>query len=75
MSNPRAAAPSLLEGPVAKSLLIFVLPILGTNILQSLNGSINAIWVGRYLGRASLLSVAVTTTYYNFGSWRKARMV
>ncbi len=40
----------LTSGPIARTLLAFALPTLGSNILQSLNGSINAIWVGRFLG-------------------------
>src|SRR5690606_34064983 len=39
-------------------LLLFSLPILGGNVLQSLNGSVNAVWVGRYLGEDALTAVA-----------------
>jgi Na+-driven multidrug efflux pump len=49
-SNPKAARPSLTEGPIAKTLFLFSLPILMGNVLQSLNGSINAIWIGKFLG-------------------------
>ncbi|MFC7520357.1 MATE family efflux transporter [Xanthomonas populi] len=48
----------LTEGPIGKNLLLFALPILAGNIAQSLNGSINAIWVGRYLGEAALTAAA-----------------
>lgn len=44
----------LTQGPIAKTLLLFALPTLGSNILQSLNGSINSIWVGRFLGEGAL---------------------
>ena len=44
----------LTQGPIAKTLLAFALPTLGSNILQSLNGSINSIWVGRFLGEGAL---------------------
>jgi putative MATE family efflux protein len=44
----------LTQGPIAKTLLAFALPTLGANILQSLNGSINSIWVGRFLGEQAL---------------------
>ena len=40
----------LTGGPIARTLLLFALPVLGSNVLQSLNGSINAVWVGRFLG-------------------------
>lgn len=49
---------SLTEQPVAKTLFLFCLPVLGSNILQSLNGSVNAIWVGRFLGEAALTATA-----------------
>lgn len=41
---------ALTEGPITKSLLMFALPVLYGNVLQSLNGSINAIWIGHFLG-------------------------
>lgn len=44
----------LTQGPIGKTLLAFTLPTLGSNALQSLNASVNAIWVGRYLGEAPL---------------------
>src|SRR5271155_2604669 len=37
--------------------MAFSLPILSGNVLQSVNGSVNAIWVGKYLGEASLAAV------------------
>ncbi len=49
---------ALTEGAIGKTLVIFSLPILASNILQSLNGSINAIWVGRYLGGAALTATS-----------------
>ncbi|WP_019833487.1 MATE family efflux transporter [Sphingomonas sp. PR090111-T3T-6A] len=48
----------LTKGAIASTLLIFALPTLGTNILQSLNGSINAIWVGRFLGENALAATS-----------------
>lgn len=48
---------SLTEGSIPRALLIFSLPILFGNVLQSLNGSVNAIWVGKYLGEAALAAV------------------
>jgi len=35
------------------------LPILFANVLQSLNGSVNSIWVGRYLGEAALTATSI----------------
>jgi len=45
---------SLTEGSIPRALLLFSLPILLGNLLQSLNGSVNSIWVGKYLGEAAL---------------------
>src|SRR5579862_4486103 len=50
MQNAR----SLTEGSISHRLFLFAVPILVGNILQSLNGSVNSIWIGRYLGEAAL---------------------
>jgi Na+-driven multidrug efflux pump len=44
---------SLTEGSIPRALLAFALPILFGNVLQSVNGSVNAVWVGKYLGRVA----------------------
>jgi Na+-driven multidrug efflux pump len=44
---------SLTEGSIPRALLLFALPILSGNVLQSLNGSVNAVWVGHFLGQAA----------------------
>ena len=46
----------LTQGPIGKTLLAFALPTLISSILQSLNGSINSIWIGRFLGEKALAS-------------------
>ncbi|MGH6782398.1 MAG: MATE family efflux transporter [Sphingomonadaceae bacterium] len=48
----------LSTGPIARTLLLFALPSLGSSVLQSLNGSINAVWVGQFLGEAALAATA-----------------
>lgn len=58
MSEPAPAARDLTQGPIASTLLLFAVPTLFANILQSLNGSINAIWVGRFLGPQALAATA-----------------
>src|ERR1700722_16403763 len=45
---------SLIEGSIPRALAVFSLPILFGNMLQSLNGSVNAVWVGKFLGEAAL---------------------
>src|SRR6187402_3546141 len=54
--------PSLTEGSISRGLFRFALPILFANILQSLNGSVNSIWVGRYLGEAALTATSTANT-------------
>ncbi|MFL6674332.1 MAG: MATE family efflux transporter [Massilia sp.] len=54
MTSMRAQRPSLTEGPIARTLFFFTLPILFGNVLQSLNGSVNTVWIGHYLGEAAL---------------------
>ncbi len=62
MSEPAAPARplsgDLTQGPLARTLLVFALPQLVGNVLQSLNGSINAIWVGQLLGDQALAATA-----------------
>jgi len=48
---------SLTEGSIPRALMVFSLPILCGNVLQSFNGSVNSIWVGKFLGEASLAAV------------------
>lgn len=48
----------LTQGPIAKTLFLFALPSLGVNILQSVNNSVNAVWIGRFLGEAALAATA-----------------
>lgn len=45
---------SLTSGSIPKTLFAFALPILAGNLLQSINGSINAVWIGKFLGAAAL---------------------
>ncbi|MFN5085781.1 MAG: MATE family efflux transporter [Novosphingobium sp.] len=49
---------NLTEGPLTRTLLFFALPQLIGNVLQSLNGSINAVWVGQLLGDEALAATA-----------------
>jgi putative MATE family efflux protein len=53
-----AARGDLTQGPIGSTLLKFALPTLASSILQSLNGTINAIWVGRFLGEGALAATS-----------------
>src|SRR6185369_15874613 len=48
----------LTQGRIAPTLLAFALPTLASSILQSLNGTVNAIWVGRFLGEGALAATS-----------------
>lgn len=49
---------NLNSGPVMRTLLAFSAPTLASNILQSLNGSVNSVWVGRLIGEDALAATA-----------------
>ncbi|HYM43462.1 MAG TPA: MATE family efflux transporter [Steroidobacteraceae bacterium] len=53
---------NLTEGAIPAVLFRFALPILFANVLQSLNGSVNSVWVGRYLGEAALTATSNANT-------------
>jgi putative MATE family efflux protein len=54
----RGGRRDLTTGPIGATLLAFAVPTLLSSILQSLNGSINAIWVGRFLGEDALAATS-----------------
>ena len=60
MSPPSRHTPNrdLTQGPIARTLIAFALPVLGANVLQSLNGSVNAIWIGILLGEEALTATS-----------------
>ena len=53
---------SLTEGSISRGLVRFAIPILFANVLQSLNTSVNAFWVGRYLGEAALTATSIANS-------------
>jgi putative MATE family efflux protein len=62
-SHPRSGPPrgrgrrDLTKGPITRTLLVFSLPLLGGNALQSLNGTVNQIWVSHTLGEAAITAL------------------
>src|SRR5437868_15090707 len=48
----------LTQGSIGPTLLAFALPTLASSILQSLNGTVNAIWVGRFIGENALAATS-----------------
>lgn len=55
---PGRRGPDLTTGPIASTLILFALPVLGTNILQSISAAANAVWVSHVLGEAALTATA-----------------
>ena len=66
---------SLTQGPILRTLIIFSIPTMMSNILQTLGGTINTIWVGQLLGEsalaatvnANLVMFVVFSTVFGFG--------
>ena len=54
----KRARGDLTQGNIGSTLLKFALPTLASSILQSLNGTINAIWVGRFIGEGALAATS-----------------
>ena len=48
----------LTQGPILRTLIMFSIPALLTNVLQTLGGTINTIWVGQLLGDKALAATA-----------------
>ncbi|MCX7863644.1 MAG: MATE family efflux transporter [Novosphingobium sp.] len=65
----------LTEGPILRTLILFSIPTMLSNILQTLGGTINTIWVGQLLGEsalaatvnANLVMFVVFATVFGFG--------
>ena len=62
ISATRHGARDLTQGPITRTLIAFMLPALGSSVLQALNGSINTIWIGRLLGEDALAATSNATT-------------
>lgn len=65
----------LTDGPITRTLVLFALPTLASNILQTLSGSVNSVWVGQFLGESALAATAnanivmflMFATFFGFG--------
>ncbi len=47
----------LTSGPIVKTLILFSLPVLGSNVLMSLNATVNQFWVSHTLGIGALAAL------------------
>ena len=54
----------MIQGPIFRSLVLFALPLLGSNIFQQLYNTVDTMIVGNYLGDASLAAIGVCTPVY-----------
>src|SRR3546814_11313061 len=65
----------LTHGLIARPRVLFALPTLASNILQTLASSVNSIWVGQFLGERALAATAnaniiiflMFATFFGFG--------
>ena len=55
----------LLRGPILRSLLIFALPILISNIFQQLYNTADVMIVGRFLGPDALAAVGASSAIFD----------
>lgn len=55
----------LLHGPIFRSLIIFALPLLISNIFQQLYNTFDTMIVGNYLGDASLAAIGACSSIYD----------
>ena len=57
-------AVNLIDGPIMKNLLIFMLPILISYIFQQLYNAVDTAIVGHYLGGQSLAAVGANVAFF-----------
>jgi putative MATE family efflux protein len=73
--QPNARQGSLTQGPILRTLILFSIPTMLSNVLQTLGQTINTIWVGQLLGEgalaatvnANLVMFLVFSTVFGFG--------
>ena len=54
----------IIEGPIWKSLITFMLPIMLGMFFQQLYNTVDAVIVGRFVGKEALAAVGGGTTFY-----------
>lgn len=48
-----------------ENIFVFLLPLIATNILQNLSGTINTIFVGQMMGVDAIAAVSVFSLFYS----------
>ncbi len=56
--GPGRGGRDLTQGPITRTLLLFSLPLMGGNMLQSLSGTVNQIWVSHLLGVTAITALS-----------------
>ena len=54
------------EAPLWRTMLAFLLPLMGSNILQSLSSTVSAVFVGQMLGVSALAAVSTVFPLFFF---------
>lgn len=55
----------MIQGPIFRSLVLFALPLLGSNIFQQFYNTMDTMIVGNFLGDVSLAAIGVCTPIYD----------
>ena len=55
----------LLHGPIMKSLIIFMIPIVISNVFQQLYNAVDTAIVGNYLGENSLAAIGACASIFD----------
>ncbi len=55
----------MIQGPIFRSLVLFALPLLGSNIFQQFYNTMDTMIVGKYLGDVALAAIGVCTPIYD----------
>ncbi len=64
-ADRRAGETSLLEGPIFKTIVLFAVPILVSNLFQSFYNMVDTMIVGNILGDSALAAVGSTASIYD----------
>jgi len=65
MNTMKANRNDLVHGPIFTSLILFMMPLLISNVFQQLYNTVDTMIVGRYLGDLSLAAIGSCNAIYN----------
>lgn len=61
MDKGRTRSIDLTQGPIARSMVLFALPLLGSSVVQQLYGTVDLLFVGNILGTGASAALGVST--------------